>query len=368
MVSPHIFPDLGGKPVDASHLEALGKTAARLAESAEITLNDAVVETIGHEKLNAEQVRRVVEHANVDAFNRKFASMQGPMRAVALDGGPADPVHVLQSLEASAQSSGEMIGTTDYSMPPMVRKEAAVTHPYVPSRTREGVVGDVYDLHRTLKAAHDELTQNAEASHYMMLEALEDLTDRTKRAQLQGALPEEVFLAWSTHHADLAKVAASQVGLRATDVAKVASLRVINPQQPVVRSFMEFAKRASSYYTNVQARRDVEAELGRVDAWLQKQSSQRSYLSTGAEGLATGVRKVIGGGGEVAAGLAKGLGASEAAQQTARLVGKGTTGIVGVGALDQGRRKARNELEIAKQRRAIRKQQRQQARRARIYR
>jgi len=76
-----------GHSVSAHDLENLGKTAARLSETSGISLTEACTRTLDGEGLNQEQVRRAVEHANINAVNSKFASLRGDNRIVHLDHG-----------------------------------------------------------------------------------------------------------------------------------------------------------------------------------------------------------------------------------------------------------------------------------------
>ncbi len=263
-----ILPGLGGTLVDAEHLEMLGKQAARLSETAGITLNDSVVQTIGHEKLSQEQVRRVVEFANVDAFNRKFASTSGHIRTVAVDGGPADPVHVIQSLNNGARPKGVTLESMEYSAPPDFGKVSQVTST-LPERTKKGALMEVQKLQSKLSAAHEEVASGMEAAKFVMSEALVDVVDQAKRASLQGATPDEVFSAWHRVDPELAKVAFDRARLvMKTSSDKTASVRRLNPEHPVVASFGKFAEAARSYGNHLSARASIEGELVRVGNWL----------------------------------------------------------------------------------------------------
>ena len=268
VTATHMSPGLGGRPVDASHLEELGRTAARLSKTAGITLNDSVVQTIGHEKLNSEQVRRVVEYANVAAFNEKFASLSGQLRAVALDGGPADPVHVIQSLNNQARPQEVKLSADEYSMSPVFPKTASSTGVGGP-RTLKGSLMQVLALQSKLSAAHDEIVQDLEASEYVLNEAMVDLVDRAKRASLQGATPDEIYVAWQRVHPELAKVAFRRTGMKLAGT-KLAHLRTINPQQPVVAVFSAFVKTAQSLERQTAARQSIETELAKVGSWLEQ--------------------------------------------------------------------------------------------------
>lgn len=253
--------------MDPLTFENLGKQAARLAESGDLSLTEAVVQTIGHVKLNSEQVRRVVEQANIEAFNRKFASTSGSMRAVHIDGGPADPVAVLQALNDGARPREVTIEALEYSMPPEHVKSSsfALTESL---RTADGVRGDIYALNDRLLAAHDEVTQNLEAARGDMNEHLSDLAGAVKSASLQGATAGEIFAAWAKIDRELAKLAHDRTSrfMSGGDI-KVAG-REINPNSAVVRTFGEFAKAAHSYGAHMKALVSLETEIQKVSTWI----------------------------------------------------------------------------------------------------
>lgn len=254
------------RAVDPKHLEMLGKQAARMAESNGITLTDAVVDTLGHEKLNSEQVRRVVETANVEAYNRKFASLQAPMRAVTIDGGPADPVQVLQSLNDAARPQEVTIETMEYAAPPSFAKAASAPLPAV-FRTKEGRLNDVVSLRSKLASAHEEVVQRAEGALFQMQEAYADLLERAKLATLQGAALDELYEAWGRVDPAMAKVAADRLQHLLPAGTKVANRR-INSEHPVIREFAKFANHARAHAQYQQARQELEAQLSRVDHWI----------------------------------------------------------------------------------------------------
>lgn len=258
-----------GRAVDPSQLESLGKTAARFAETGDLSLTDAVVQTVGREDLNPEQVRRVVEYANTEAFNRKFASTAGSMRAVHIDGGPADPVSVLQSLNNAARPREVVVDSFEYSMPPDFGKESSLSFSST-DRTSGGVLKDVDNLQRQLASAHDELTQGMEASKAAMNGHLVELGDYVKRASLQGATPSDIISAWAQIHPEMAKTALARTQqFMRTDNVKVAG-RSINPAHPVVQQFDAFVKAASSYAAHHDALMSTERELVKVSAWLRR--------------------------------------------------------------------------------------------------
>lgn len=265
---------LSGRAVAPTHLESLGKTAARLADSNDISLTSAVIETIGSEKLNSEQVRRVVEHANTEAFNRKFASTSGSMRAVHIDGGLADPVEVLQALEHGARPREVIMDALEYAMPPSFGKTSSA-QPFFNAidRTPAGVMGDVRGMQHKLASAHEQLIGDLEASKAEMNSAIVKLAESVRQASLQGASPQELFETWTAISPELAKVAVHRTKqFMIASNTKVAG-RGLNPQHAVVQHFDTFVKAAQSFAQHHEARQLLEAELVKVNTWLKQRAA-----------------------------------------------------------------------------------------------
>jgi hypothetical protein len=260
---------MGGRAVDPAHLEELGKAAAGLADSTGITLGSAVVRVIGREKLSAEQVRRVVEFTNIEAFNKKFAALHGSMRAVHFDGGPADPVRVLQDLNDGARPKEVTMESMDYEVPPMAEKTSAMPSPDI-ERSATGILGDVRGLQRKLASAHDEIVQGAEAAALVMQETLDGLVGHIKRASMQGAGSNEILDAWVRVNPEVAKLAYARLRDVMVPGAKTAGRR-IDPEHPVVGLFVEFVKAAQVHTAYRAALRSLDAELSKIAAWMQRQ-------------------------------------------------------------------------------------------------
>lgn len=240
-------------------LEALGKTAARLSETSGLSLTEAAVRTLEGQDLNAEQIRRVVEHANINAVNSKFAQLSGGDRIVHIDGGPADPVTVIDALNATASAPGAKLAALEYS-----------TAPYYEQRTRvhqEVPAPDLEFLQRKLAAAHDELVDMATGIEFRMEEKFAELKDQALRASREGASLCDLVTSWHSIDPIMAKVAAQQLSGYIRWGEKTAG-RTIARQHPVTHSFQAFAKVASEFHRAVEARRTVEAELAQVTRFL----------------------------------------------------------------------------------------------------
>lgn len=114
-------------PKSGEELEVLGKSAARKYVSGHCpTLNEAVVDTVKHGGLSPEQVRRVVEFANVNAYLTEFNKEGGAHKYVEFHGGPANPAEVLRDLNDGGGGTVFDRGLADYSHDPEPQKTAAL--------------------------------------------------------------------------------------------------------------------------------------------------------------------------------------------------------------------------------------------------
>jgi hypothetical protein len=112
-------------PKTGQELEVLGKCAAKRYVNGECeTLNAAVVETVKQAGLSPEQVRRVIEFANTDAYLVEFNKEGSHHKYVEFHGGPADPAEVLRDLNDGGGGTVFDRGLSDYSLEPTMPKTA----------------------------------------------------------------------------------------------------------------------------------------------------------------------------------------------------------------------------------------------------
>lgn len=248
-----------GRAVMASDLESLGKTAARLAETSGLSLTEAAVRTLEHAGLNAEQIRRAVEHANIHAVNAKFAQLRGDDRIVHIDGGPADPVTVIDALNATASAPGAHLMAVEYATAPAFEKKA--------SRLPVAYDPDLPGLRRKLAAAHDELVDMCMGIEFRMEEKFAELEHAALRAAREGASLCDLTAAWFEVEPRMAKVAADALGRHIPWGTKTAGLRV-SSAHPVMQEFEAFAKVAHEFQRASEARRLVEGQLAEVAGFL----------------------------------------------------------------------------------------------------
>lgn len=253
-----------GRSVSSSDLETLGKTAARLSETSGLSLTEACVRTLEPESLNAEQIRRVVEHCNVNAVNSKFAQLHGVNRIVHIDEGPADPMTVIDALNAATSAPHAQIMALEYSAAPNYEKRG---HALPPVRAT-----DVSLLRTRLKAAHDELADVCAGIEFRMELKLDALRESAKRAMHDGASLADLTYAWADIHPAMAKVAAQKLRSEIPWGVKTAGARV-SSDHPVVHHFQDFVKVALEWDQASRACRKVESELARVTGFLSQQVS-----------------------------------------------------------------------------------------------
>ena len=249
-----------GRNVSLSELETLGKTASRLSDTSGLSLTEAVVRTLEHEGFNQEQVRRVVEQANIEAVNAKYASLSGQDRIVHIDEGPADPVMVIDALHARAGAPDAQLVALEYSTGPGFIKRASVPLYDVP-------MPDLPGLRSKLASAHDELVDMCAGLEFRMEESFTELKERAKQAERDGASLCDLVTAWTRVDEPMAKAAARALAPSMRWGVKTAGLRVA-PSHPVMATFAGFAKVAHEHNRALLACRNVETQLAEVGGFL----------------------------------------------------------------------------------------------------
>lgn len=307
----------------AEHLEVLGKNAsARYRSGQASTLTEAVIDVVKTAGLLPEQVKRVVEYANTDAFLTEFRK-EGSHKVVELAGGPASPFAVLQSLNQPASAVQYDRGTSDYDHPPpekrasaeamdhslreTFRTEASTAYPYA------NPLGEAYALKQKLASVEETMT-----GQLTMLEgALHDMTERlyhnVKQAALEGAHLGDVVQAWATapgvtvDHVKLAFAFVSPRLLKervfpgadaiGASIEKYASSGIVNPAHPLVTDFEEFCEVVSKLASIRAVREEVSSGLGRLDYFLKHAAADPGLIGQiyGATGRAG---KMLGSGAE----------------------------------------------------------------------
>lgn len=255
--------------IGPEHLVQLGKSAAHNAETSGISLTNAVVREIGMTKLNSEQVRRVVESANHEAFHRKFASMDSKMRVVDLEGGPADFNAVTERLALHAAPQKVASYRNDYALGPQypVRVQSSTG-----SMTKAAALEGVVELRGQLEAMHIELTSSAQSKQAQVESTLHNVTHHVRQALMDGAYHEDIERAWGHFNPKFATELASSFSLPKAPAGVKTASRQIPQDHPLVTSFGTFMKVAQEYEVLCAQIREVEKNMVKIEEHLRSHS------------------------------------------------------------------------------------------------
>lgn len=254
--------------VAGEQLELFGKHASAKWGSGEFaTLTEAVVATIKHAGLAPEQVKRVIEFANQDAYLKEFRKEGGAHKVVHFPGGPANPTDVFNDLNDGGGGTVFDSGNGDYSLPP--EKTASVTSyddellkqaflsggeeeypfadPWAPAEEARSKIAAALDL------VNDQLS-GLEVCAYDLEEAL---YHQVKQAALGGASIGEVLqvLSHASPSEEHVKHAFSVLAPRllqeqvfrdsdalGESIAKTASGRAVNTKHPAITIFSDYCE------------------------------------------------------------------------------------------------------------------------------
>lgn len=288
------------RPVSGEHLETLGKRAAHdwlLGKFA--SLNDAVVDVVRSEHLSPEQVRRVVEFTNGDAYLKEFRKEGGAHRVVHFDCGPADPAQVLQDLNDGGGGSRYDDGARDYRLSPAMAKRASLERtapsmdktaaagpgvpglpklsppPSLPKKASSPYEDDLWalfgapasalpyadpmqplvEVRAKLAGVRDQLSSELDSLEVDYAAACDELYQHVKQAALDGASLADVVTAWAAVTEDplYVKVAFRLFTPRfqregvfpsyealGNSLTKKASVGTVNVSHPIVISYAAF--------------------------------------------------------------------------------------------------------------------------------
>ena len=237
------------RPIDSEQLELMGKRAAAAYSDHGTKLSDAVVEVVKEAKLSPEQVKRVCEFANTNAYLTEFEKA-GEMKNVTFEGGPANPGTVLKDLNDGGNPMLSKVGCSDYDQPTGHYKTAGVT---------EEALAEAFGI----KCGDKEKTASAHPagdrdhmSHYNPVDELNDL-----RICLEGTRETMVSklstsgVVYDDVSSDLCKTAAQELetGTPMGDIARVWAS--YSPNAPLFKEAMALVVK------HLQTRGHSEAEL-----------------------------------------------------------------------------------------------------------
>jgi hypothetical protein len=253
--------------VSGEQLEVLGKTASAKYLSGECkTLTDAVSETVKKASLSPEQVKRVVEFANTDAFLHEFKKEGAGHHIVDFEGGPADPSEVLKGLNSGGGGTVFDRGTLDYHAPPANTKIASAF-------AEEGLeqmfevkeaalpysdpLGDAMDMRDKLAAGVEHLTSELTGLEGMYGDLCDRVYYEVKQAALGGNSLGDIaqVMAASVPSEEYVKCAFEMITPRLikdevyrsinealSSMDKVASAFIINRSHPLVTEMKEYGE------------------------------------------------------------------------------------------------------------------------------
>jgi len=275
------------RPVSGEELETFGKHAAAGYCCGKYgTLNEAVVEGVKHAGLGPEQVRRVVEFANTNAFLTEFKKESSSAKYVSFDGGPADPSEVLKDLNDGGGGTVFDRGVQDYSHGPEVIKASSVAAVQtdglektasvqeVPNEADvilaevfkaqdapipfENPFQDVEDTQYKLASARDALTADISELELSLLDTNQELYGLVKQAVMEDIPLGHILSAWFQvlePPPELVKSAFALIGprLREEDVMSydqlgaslektAGAIEMANEDHPLVRTFSGYCE------------------------------------------------------------------------------------------------------------------------------
>lgn len=276
------------RPISGEELETYGKHAAARYLCGECpSLNEAVVETVKHAGLAPEQVKRVCEFANTDAFLKEFKKEAASSKYVVFNGGPADFSEVLKDLndggggtvfdrgmadfahapdvvktsaaQAASRNRGAMEKTASVQLPePINEADQILEEAFRVDKTASPIpfarpLQDVEDLQDKLSTARDAATAEMSALEATLLGVTEEMYHHVKQAALDGTPLGHVVQAWDQVLApkpELVKAAFAEIGPRLVaegivnwsglgqSLEKTAGqMAVVHDKHPVVTSF-----------------------------------------------------------------------------------------------------------------------------------
>lgn len=316
------------KQVSAEHLEVLGKEASsKWARGEHKTLTDSIVETVKEAGLSPEQVKRVVEFANTDAYLTDFKK-EGAHRFIDFgSGGPGDPSDVLSALNMGGRSVQRTYdqGTTDYDNPPSEKNAsddrgdallAGMFDVPVEVLPLSNPYGEVLSLKDKLAGAYAELGSEIDGLEIGYADDADQLYGHVKQAALEGVSLGQVLSAWTSvaPSAEYAKVAFQLFTPRLLregvfhrpeelvgSMAKTAaSHEIVNPAHPLVLGFKTYCETLQKLAGARAMREEIKAPLGTLNAFFKQASAAEAAGKLiggawhGAKGLSAAAGKGVG--------------------------------------------------------------------------
>lgn len=249
----------------------LGKKAAASWAEESCSLTQAVTRIVKHASapLSPEQVRRVVEFANTEAYLKEFRK-EGAHKVVDFGpDGPANPADVLRDLNDGGGVTVMDSGLGDYRRPPektasdeadAVLQEAFRTKTASAEYPEANPFGEVIELRDKLAGAYEHTSAQISGLEVAYMDLSEHLYNQVKQASMDGVALGEIVQAWSTvtDAPAFVKAAFDQFVPRLFNegvfhtleemggsIAKTAGARYVNVSHPLVDSYNDFCQTLS---------------------------------------------------------------------------------------------------------------------------
>lgn len=294
------------KPKTGEELEVLGKEAAtRYTQGASANLTEAVVDVVKTAGLSPEQVRRVTEFANIDAFHQDFRKEGAGHRVVEFDGGPADFPTILRDLNDGGGGTVFDKHAFDYSSPPPDVPGMASTNEDLLGLENEKLASafgveeeplpfvdpmrPALDMQDKLARMESEITADLNHLEGQYLDVVDGLVHEVKQASLTGTDLGQIVQAWSTvtDHPEYIKAAFAQLtprllegevfpskGAIGESLMKTASSGVTNPEHPLVVRFQDFCETLTKMAEARAARTEVTGHQESMAAFVKSAGSK----------------------------------------------------------------------------------------------
>lgn len=325
------FPEQGtlqqrsARAVPGEHLELLGKKASSMWYSGSCeSLSEAVIETVKSAGLSPEQVKRVIEFANTDAYLKEFKK-EGAHKVV--DFHLADPSIIFKDLNDGGGGTVFDSGNGDYHEPPKEKNASdfsALDASFASSGeeySQADPLKELYDIRCKLAAAKDYLSDQIGALEVDFMTSSDNLFHLVKQAALNGFSLGEVLQVMSSANPSLEhiKVAFGQLTPRLVANGVFASTQeanqsiqktaaehtLVNRNHPLIPAFSSFCDTLSKLAASRVARAEVDKHLRDTTEYLVKSAKGVIPFITGA------ARKGGEYAGKGAKAVATGLGANE---------------------------------------------------------
>ena len=304
--------------VSPERLESMGKRAAETWRAGlHDNLSEAVVQAVKTAGLTREQVRRVVEFTNHEAFLREFQK-EGAHRVVDFgDHGPADPAYVLQVLNNGAHGGHPVEhNVSDYNSPPTSSKEASAAEEDAlrdmfgappPELPYAAPLGEADRLRVKLAGIRDHLTSQLTGLERAYADLSDQLHWHVKQAALNGVSLGEVMSAWEPIAPSEAHIKAAfellaprllREGVFSSQEEMFGSLdktasagMVVNPTHPLIESFDAYCECLSKLAETRAERAEVITGLSQLTDFVKNADAVGAGRAVGGAAKAFGAAR-----------------------------------------------------------------------------